>query len=188
MGMYTELLLKCKVKSDIPEEVKYILDYLFNNGDTPPILPEHSFFKCTRWEHIGNSCSYYHIPWESSMYKEGYIFSRSDLKNYDNEINLFLNWINPYIDSFDGDCIGYKWYEEDTKPTLLYFTNNNSEGYRIMKIELQLVGCDDTTVWEKEITGEQFDFLSQITEESKEHSKYGCMPTLKFKILNTVEE
>jgi transposase InsO family protein len=42
------------------------------------------------------------------------------LKNYDNEIKHFIDWLTPYIDQEDGECIGWSWYEEDDKPTLLF--------------------------------------------------------------------
>ena len=123
MGMYTELVLKCEVKDALPDEVRTMLNFLFNGGEIPIGLPEHPFFKCARWSMIGTCSSYYHVPFALSRFLEGHIFSRSDLKNYDNEIGLFLNWLHPYIDAFEGDCIGWKWYEEYRVPTLLIYTN-----------------------------------------------------------------
>jgi len=123
MGMFTELVLKCGIKSDAPEDVKLILRNMFNGeGDIREIdnLPEHEFFKCERFHHLGSCSSYYHIPWATSKYAEDYIFSRSDLKNYDNEISKFIDWLMPYIDEKPGYCIGWSWYEEETKPTLLF--------------------------------------------------------------------
>ncbi len=120
MGMYTEILIKACVKNDIPDQVENVLQYLFNNKEKPIILPNHSFFLCPRWSCIGRGCSYYHIPWITSRYSDGYIFSRSDLKNYDNEIENFFDWIKPFLSGPKGLCIGYWWYEEDQKPTLVY--------------------------------------------------------------------
>ncbi len=127
MGMYTELVLKCRVSKTVPDEVKRVINYLFNGGEKPIFLPEHAFFECNRWSHIGKSSSYYHHPQPLNDYhdvdysNEIYIFSRSDLKNYDDEISKFINWVTPYIDgSGDGSqCIGWSWYEEDDKPTLI---------------------------------------------------------------------
>lgn len=125
--MYTELVLKCSLKEDIDENAKNILDYLFNNKELDENkIPNHEFFKCQRWNHIGSSSSYYHIPFALSRWDTkigSYLFSRSDLKNYDDEIDKFLDWINPYIEDYNSDdklCIGYKWYEEDEIPTLIY--------------------------------------------------------------------
>lgn len=120
MGMYTELILKTEVKPDIPDEAEQVLQLLFNDGPGPTTLPDHPFFKSERWQMIGACSSYYHIPWSTSRYAEGYIFSRSDLKNYDSEISKFLDWVRPYLDTLPGDCIGWSWYEEDLKPKLLH--------------------------------------------------------------------
>jgi len=122
MGMYTELIFKARLIDDAPEEVVNIVNFLFSGKLAPKHLPtpDHKFFNCPRWTQVGNSSSFYHIPIASSVVYDNYIFSRSDLKNYDNEIELFLDWINPYLDNFTGDCIGWTWYEEDMAPTLIY--------------------------------------------------------------------
>lgn len=125
MGMYTELVLKCGIKDSAPKVVIDVLDKLFNGSvDEVEVLPDHEFFKCPRWECIGSCWSYYHIPFALSKFQHDEIskdlFSRSDLKNYDNEIAKFIDWLMPYIDEEPGYCIGWSWYEEETKPTLLF--------------------------------------------------------------------
>lgn len=124
MGMYTELLLKCIIKKDAPENVKQVVKFLFSKEEQPDVLPEHEFFQCDRWQCIGSCSSYYHYPEAISSinveFDELYIFSRSDLKNYDSEIEKFIDWLNPYVDTYEGMCIGWKWYEEDDQPTLIY--------------------------------------------------------------------
>lgn len=121
MGMYTELVLKCEVVDDIPATVKAMLEFLFNDGQEPTELPDHEFFKCERWRSIGKCSSYYHTPFALSRFSEGYIFSRSDLKNYDGEIEKFLAWVRPYLDVPEWrDVIGWTWYEEAEAPTLIH--------------------------------------------------------------------
>ena len=128
MGMYTELVFKAEIREDVPDDVHSILKHLFSGGDKPDILPNHPFFEASRWGQIGNSSSFYHTPFALSAYSNpnqpesngGYIFSRSDLKNYSGEIGLFLEWVDPYIDEFAGQCIGWVWYEEDPAPTLIF--------------------------------------------------------------------
>lgn len=127
MGMYTELILKVRVKDDIPFEVEAILQFLFNRENQPNDLPDHPFFKCQRWPLIGNCSSFYHTPFSLSKYTEGYIFSKSDLKNYDGEIEKFINWITPYLELYaESNCIGWKWYEEADTPTLLFVNHDQS--------------------------------------------------------------
>lgn len=124
MGMYTELLLKCCIKEQIPSEVIHILNYMFKDTSTIQIeeltLPNHAFFRCSAWNFIGSSSSFYHIPCSSNYFDKGYLFSRSDLKNYGNEIGLFLDWIDEYVDEPTGKCIGWTWHEEYNEPTLVY--------------------------------------------------------------------
>jgi len=119
MGMYTEILIKANVHESIPDNIKQVLNYMFNQGEIPETLPKHDFFNCSRWGFIGSGSSYYHVPWATSAYKENSIFSRSDLKNYDNEIELFFDWIKPYLDNVEGECIGHWWYEEYDEPELV---------------------------------------------------------------------
>jgi len=125
MGMYTEVLVKCNLLPDLPPEVTSALEFMFNGGDEPPALPEHDFFKKPRWSFVGKGSSYYHIPWPDSRLSGGYLFSRSDLKNYDQEIENFFNWIMPYVSAENGKCIGYSWCEEDDTPALVLFENKS---------------------------------------------------------------
>ena len=126
MGMFTELVIKADVLPNLPDGVARVLNILFNPSNIEIIdlakedLPDHPFFEATNWFLIGSCSSYYHIPWTSSGYDKDYLFSRSDLKNYHDEIGLFIDWISPYLRNKVGTCIGYRWYEEDKIPTLIY--------------------------------------------------------------------
>ncbi len=128
MGMYTELVFKASIRADIPDPVHAVLRHLFADGDRPSALPDHPLFQCSRWGQIGRGSSFYHTPFALSQYdnpndpgaKDGYIFSRSDLKNYEQEIAHFLDWVDPYIDEMPGFCIGWAWYEEADQPTLVF--------------------------------------------------------------------
>lgn len=120
--MYTELFIKCEMKSDLPKEVLNVLKYLFGDEDLDPgiELPEHDFFKCERWRFIGNGYSHYFAPFATSEFRKNYLISRSDLKNYNDEIERFLDWVMPYIAEPEGQFIGYHIYEESDTPTLIY--------------------------------------------------------------------
>ncbi len=120
MGMYTEILIKSVVKEGVAEEV---LNYLFNNsGKEPSVLPDHKFFTLPRWRAVGSGRSHFHIPWSNSLFEGDYLFSRSDLKNYNEEIENFFDWFQGVSFEEVGDCIGYSWYEEAEAPTLIYKT------------------------------------------------------------------
>ncbi len=117
--MYTELVLKCDIKGNAPKQVKDVLDFLFLGKEQPTELPDHEFFSKGRWTLIGNCSSYYHHPEVVNSYIEGHLFSRSDIKNYESEIEAFLDWLMPYVDDYEGRCIGWSWYEEADVPTLI---------------------------------------------------------------------
>ncbi len=121
MGTYTELVLKCRIKNDIPKIVHGVLSYLFGKDENPPCeLPDHVFFKKISWHAIGRSNSYYHIPYSLSFYDGNYLFSRSDLKNYYDEIEQFLDWIKPYLNNAKGEFIGWIFLEESENPIFIY--------------------------------------------------------------------
>ena len=119
MGMYTELVLKAEYRDKCPPEIRPIFEFLFNKGPYPKELPDDVFFKTSRWEQIGRSCSYYHIPWIDSGIENSYLFCRCDLKNYNQEIIKFMKWAKQYIRPVIGEVYGWIWYEEDETPTLL---------------------------------------------------------------------
>ena len=124
--MYTELYLAFGLISRTSPNVLDVLQYLFNKGPRPETLPDHRFFMCTRWDRIGTGSSHYFIPFSVSqmvydvVQQSYFIVSLSNLKNYDSEVEHFLDFIMPYIDASPGKHIGHKRYEENDKPTLLY--------------------------------------------------------------------
>lgn len=123
MGMYTEILVKASVDLDsISQKNMSVIKYLFSDGEEPreDALPDHKFFTLPRWSLIGHCSSYYHHPVViNSMDEYGSIFSRSDIKNYDGEIEAFFDWFQPLATKTEGECIGYYWYEECELPTLV---------------------------------------------------------------------
>lgn len=125
MGMYTELHFNAELKRDAPEQVREILRFMTGGTptDEPPTdLPDHPLFKTRRWEHM-LLCSSYYFPAQVAsalVFDQGwYINVRCNLKNYDDEIGAFLNWVMPYVDA-GTECLGYYRYEEDDHPTLIY--------------------------------------------------------------------
>lgn len=122
MGMYTEILVKADVNvNNLSDTEKSVLNYLFNDGDRPDSLPDHPFFTLDRWSQIGRMSSFCHHPKAVNSVSDcgEYIFSRSDIKNYNGEIEQFFDWFKPLTTARNGKCIGYKWYEEDDVPTLI---------------------------------------------------------------------
>ena len=126
--MYTECYICSPIKTNTPKEIMDILFYMFGDKDlldeAPKNLPAHKFFTKERWQFIGKCSSFYHIPFSVSKIRKEqnqyYLVSRSDIKNYDNEIEGFFDWISPYLDKYEGDFIGYSRYEEVNKPKLYF--------------------------------------------------------------------
>lgn len=137
MGMYTELVLNLEIKSSIPDDALAVLRFLANGDVEPATLPDHPFFKADRWSMIMRCSSYYFVPFSLSKLESPvsvssshYLSTRSDLKNYGNEIDLFVDWLMPYVDAYEGNFLGYKRYEEDEKPTLLYVGKDAKPDWR----------------------------------------------------------
>ena len=134
MGMYTELFLDCDIDSNLlTVDEKIIIDYLFcpdfdwyNTNPEDLNLPSHNFFNCYRWSSIGRGGSAYFtddIP--QLLIKNDNIWSivsRSDFKNYDDEIELFLDWFTPFIikNTEQPTFVGHEHYEENEEPTLIF--------------------------------------------------------------------
>jgi len=129
MGMYTELMLAVDLEEDAPEYVVSLLEYMvgYDVGGHPMsfITPKHPLLSTDRWRVMLESDSYYFDGFTHSDIKYDHISRqyqmtiRCNLKNYDSEIEHFLDWVRPYCES-EG-FVGYMRYEEDDHPTLIYF-------------------------------------------------------------------
>ena len=125
MGMYTELNVGVAFKKDTPNNVINIIKYMLNEDEFVYYeLPDHPLFKTARWNFMLVSDSYYfdgqtdsslHYDDISSQY---YLNVRCNLKNYDGEIEKFMEFIQPYLDT--RGFLGYTRYEEFDDPTLIY--------------------------------------------------------------------
>jgi len=127
--MYTQLHLAVELKKDTPKEVIEMLEWLIDKrkeGEQPQ-TPNHSFFGCERWKWMFWMDSYYFNAPSHSIFKyddiskQYILFIQSNLKNYNSEIEWFLDWIMPYVDALEGEFLGYHRYEEELKPTLIYY-------------------------------------------------------------------
>lgn len=129
MGMYTELVLAVELKKDTPESVINILNYMVEYDDETPETENHKLFSdTTRWEFMLRSDSYYFdgitntILKYDDISKSYYLTVRCNLKNYSDEIELFVEWVSKYVQK-DKDVpqfVGYKRYETDNEPELIY--------------------------------------------------------------------
>lgn len=128
MGMYTEFVFGCELSKSTPENVIDILRYLKGDIEETPKLPSHEFFSCSRWKAIGRCTSaYFGSPSYVIIEQDGWSLEyrlaiRCNLKNYDNEIQKFVDWIKPYVNqgAGTGELLGYSIYEESSEPQMFY--------------------------------------------------------------------
>lgn len=107
MGYYTEINFGATLREDTPDEVTAVLSDLANGRRIRQPL-DHPFFKTSRCEYLMVCSSAYFLFGEIPMpvfhfhHKCWTLAFRSSLKNYDGEIELFLDWIRPYIEEGSG--------------------------------------------------------------------------------------
>ena len=125
MGSYTELNIGVRI-CPIPTVVQK-LNYMLGE-DTEDVHIDHPLFTDqTRWKYMLLSDSYYFDGKSDSklfiddLYPDDpmyYLNVRCNLKNYDEEIEKFMDWLCPYIET--KGFLGYKRYEQCNTPTLIY--------------------------------------------------------------------
>ena len=123
MGMYTQLFLSVTLEDDTPADVLDVIQEL-SYGNTVENPPEHPFFSCGRYHMLFCGDSAYFGGSSICRFNRDNLELTivSSLKNYDSEIEKFINWIIPYVSYGAGtdDLLGYYIYEESEEPTLIY--------------------------------------------------------------------
>lgn len=103
MGSYTTLVCKIKLRKDTPDEIiNFLKKVIINHSDDIPTdnYFYHEFFKCERWNDLFTSLNWSDDIQGGKFYveKENWvIYLQTEFKNYDNEIDKFIDWIKPYV-------------------------------------------------------------------------------------------
>lgn len=126
MGMYTQLVMGVTLSKNTPEYVIDILKYMLDldEMELKVELPDHPLFKTERWRAmLVSGSAYFDGHTDSSLimnecYGEYSLNVRTNLKNYDSEIELFLHFIEPWL--YSEGFLGYIHYEEDDCPKLIF--------------------------------------------------------------------
>ena len=126
MGMYTELNIGVNLVPDTPENIINILNYMLScsNDVIEPETTDHPLFSTERWSYMLVCDSYYFDGrTDSSMVRDDIsgeyeLNVRCNVKNYNDEIELFLDFIQPYLET--NGFLGYTRYEEFDDPILIY--------------------------------------------------------------------
>ena len=124
--MYTELIFGAELKKETPNEVIEALKYMLGEIQEKP-----KYFPLLdgRCEGLFQGSSYYFAinkpvkkMWLDDIDNCYHISTRSNIKNYENEIETFLEWIKPYIESGSGnrDMYAIVIYEDSSEPTIYF--------------------------------------------------------------------
>lgn len=136
MGMYTELVMSAELIKDPPSSVTDILSLMVGDIDSA-IEPQDGLFTTSRWQYLFQMDSYYFAGDTHSSFRYDatancwFLTVRSNLKNYDNEIQLFLDWFAPYSET--QGFVGYWHYEENENPTLIYIDKGSINTIEVTK-------------------------------------------------------
>jgi hypothetical protein len=126
MGMYTQLTLFVKFKSDAPKEFINTIGAIVDgkSAAVAKYAPDHPLFSTERWAWMLNSAGSFYFDAEPvTVWRHEKIGNQwcltmvRDIKNYSGEWQRFIDYIAPFIDT--QGYIGHYWYEEDERPTNL---------------------------------------------------------------------
>lgn len=131
MGMYTELVINCRIPADQTDAAHALANW-------GQVKLDHPLFQAPRWDHIGSmigQCFATKLSW-LKLEKHDYDWDdgeyslaiRCSFKNYGGEVELFIDWLQSIGAEGSGDrgFIGYWMYEEDDEPTLIYLERRGS--------------------------------------------------------------
>jgi len=127
MGMFTELIFGAALKKDTPQEVIDSIKYMAGQiQDQPKGFP----FEEQRLKWLFTSGGSYYFGVHEAVFdmkfdkltSEWIISARVNLKNYEQEIQKFLEWIKPFISKGSGtrDFYAIVTYEQQEEPTIHY--------------------------------------------------------------------
>lgn len=130
MGMYTEIYVNVDLKENTPKEVIDTLCVMCGDDDWPSDWPHPK-----RWLYLFNNGSYYTANTSAAeltfddISQQWSLIGKGDIKNYNNEIQAFFEFISPWVDPQSGDktFIGYMRFEESAEPELFYVKDSDYE-------------------------------------------------------------
>lgn len=119
MSMYTEIYVNVDLKEETPVKIIEILRAMCDfNVNVECLIPYPH-----RWKYLFGSGSYYtpntycrKLTYDDTS-KQYSLLAKGDIKNYNNEIEDFFEFIKPWC---EGEFIGYYRYEKSREPILVY--------------------------------------------------------------------
>lgn len=127
MGHYTEMHYNVKLVERVPKKVIDVLTYLggTSHAKPPETLPDHALFSTARWGMISVGRSYYintlphYLFQRDPISKTFFLGIKTQIKNYENELELFIDWIDPWVDAEKDDFLGFIRDESSQDPILV---------------------------------------------------------------------
>lgn len=126
MGEYTEMILGCALKSDVPDKVLATLRALGDGKKVDRIDFASPF--------VTSSSSF---PTFVSLQLKNHgklwmVNARGNLKNYHGDIEKFLAWLEPYVEEGSGgrDCYAITFRKSADEPKLFCLINEKDDDYR----------------------------------------------------------
>ncbi len=126
MGAHTELIFGAVLREDTPDKVIEALNYMLGKIEEKPRGFPLPSGRCEGLFQYGSYPFAVDRPickmWLDDTFEEYHISIRSNIKNYNNEIETFLKWIRPYIQRGSGsrDMYAIVIHEEQAEPTIYY--------------------------------------------------------------------
>ncbi|NHR04381.1 hypothetical protein HA052_04145 [Chromobacterium haemolyticum] len=125
MGDYTRIKFRAKLREDTPANVLAVFDAASRGeADNLESLPDADFFKDERWTMVFNGASaYFQTPEKCQVAVEDGLASvsfHSSVKNYDDVIEKFFDWISPYLAETPGGILGeYEWTSDQPETVIV---------------------------------------------------------------------
>lgn len=128
MGMYTELVVACRLTPDIPAEALHQLKLLILEKEHIIVTDKSGKL----WPFaVGNSTGFpcQHATFEFDEFTHGWNLDiRMSRKGYCQVFDSFLRWLRPYVAAGSGshDLFAWTHYEEDRLPTFYFLDEAES--------------------------------------------------------------
>lgn len=133
MAHYTQFHLSVRLRDEYDHQRgmwEYQMYLLLNKSLSVP--PDHPFFACDYWQHINgvDVGEGYLCPNCAKLDHTGLTLT-CRVKNYTNEIGQFLHWIEPYVESVNGEESFAGYIIADTDNRLRCITFSNRDGFKV---------------------------------------------------------
>lgn len=138
MGTYTRFKCRIKLAYSVPDEVvnflTQIIDFtkkeIYHDDDVITTLFAHELFRCMRWENL----FYAHPDGSDPVFKKigntWILELDAEFKNYDSEIEKFIDWITPFVKIGRKNKIYLGWSKNENSDNQRYYHVKKQEAIK----------------------------------------------------------